>query len=403
MPQRSDYDVAIAGLGAVGSAAAWQLARRGRRVLGLDRFDPPHALGSSHGRTRIIREAYFEHPLYVPLIQRAYEKWAELERVAGRPLLRLTGGLMLGPPDGMLLSGTRASARAHGLAHEELTAAEVRRRFPGLAPRDDMVGILEPSGGLLFPEACIHSSLELAARAGAELHSTEPLLHWRAESGGAVIETARGRYRAARLILAAGAWLPELLAALGLPLQVERQFMHWFRPAAFPQRFHADHCPIVLWEYEPERIFATLPDVGDGLKLAIHHEGVATDPESVDRRISADEERKVRGLLDAYLPDAHGELLDAAVCLYTNTPDYDFLLDFHPEQPQVILASACSGHGFKFASALGEILADLADGAATRFDLTPFCAARFAGRGATAHHGAACAPRRRETDRPEPP
>ena len=233
--RRMTFDVVVAGLGAMGSAAAFQLARRGARVLGLDRFAPPHALGSSHGRSRIIREAYFEDPLYVPLVQRAYERWAELERLSGRTLLVRTGGLMLGPPDGMVFRGALHSAEVHGLPHEVLTAGEVHRRVPGFRPTVDMMGVWEPRAGFLVPEAAIAAHLALAAQHGAELHDDEPVTSWRAADGaadgdeGVEVTTPRGTYRARRLVLAAGAWLPSLLD-VAVPLAVERVVMHWFRP-----------------------------------------------------------------------------------------------------------------------------------------------------------------------------
>jgi sarcosine oxidase len=371
-------EVIVAGLGAMGSAAAWQLARRGHRVLGFDRFSPPHTLGSTHGRSRIIREAYFEHPCYVPLLRRAYEGWAELERESGRPLLRRTGGLMAGPEDGMLFSGARRSAIEHGLPHEVVTAAEIRRRFPGFTPPDDMVGLLEPRAGMLWPEGCVEAALSLARRHGAELRTDEPITTWQADGEGVVVRSASGTYRARRLILSAGAWMPALLGALGRPLQVERQLFHWFAPARRPELFGPDRCPVAVWEYAPDRIFATQPDVGDGLKAGIHHEGEATDPEHVRREPTAEDEAVMRRLVERYMPDAAGTLREARVCLYTNTPDHHFVIDVHPDHPQVIVASPCSGHGFKFASVIGEILADLATDGGSRFDLAPFSLSRLA-------------------------
>jgi sarcosine oxidase len=371
-------EIIVAGLGAMGSAAVWQLARRGHRVLGFDRFSPPHTLGSTHGRSRIIREAYFEHPCYVPLLRRAYEGWAELERESGRALLRRTGGLMAGPEGGVLFSGARRSAIEHGLPHELVTAAEIRRRFPGFTPPDDVVGLLEPRAGMLWPEGCVEAALSLARGHGAELRTDEPITTWQADGEGVVVRSARGTYRARRLILSAGAWMPALLGALGRPLQVERQLFHWFAPARRPELFGPDRCPVAVWEYAPDRIFATQPDVGDGLKAGIHHEGEATDPEHVRREPTAEDEAAMRRLVERYMPDAAGTLREARVCLYTNTPDHHFVIDVHPDHPQVIVASPCSGHGFKFASVIGEILADLATGGGSRFDLAPFSLSRLA-------------------------
>ncbi|HEV8253352.1 MAG TPA: N-methyl-L-tryptophan oxidase [Vicinamibacteria bacterium] len=371
-------EVIVAGLGAMGSAAAWQLARRGRRVVGFDRYAPPHMLGSTHGRSRIIREAYFEHPGYVPLLRRAYENWADLERESGRRLLRQTGGLMAGPETGVLFSGARRSAREHALPHEVLAAGEIRRRFPGFTPPEDTIGLFEPRAGMLAPEASVEAALDLARRHGAELRTNEPVLSWRADGRGVEVTTAEGTHRAARLILSAGPWLPSLLGALGRPLQVERQLFHWFEPAQTPELFGPDRCPVAVWEYAPDRIFATQPDVGDGMKAGIHHEGETTDPDHVRREPTAEDESAMRRLVERYMPAAAGRLREARVCLYTNTPDHHFVIDVHPDHPQVIVASPCSGHGFKFASVVGEILADLATEGRSRFDLAPFSLSRLA-------------------------
>ena len=366
------FDVIVVGLGAMGSSTLLHLASRGQRVLGIDRFAPPHQLGSTHGRTRIIREAYFEHPLYVPLVQRAYENWAALERDAGERRFHQTGGLMIGAADGVLVSGARRSAETHGLPHEMLTAAELRRRWPVFAPAENMVALHEPRAGILFPERCVAACLTLARARGAELRVDEPMLRWRAGDGDVAVTTASGTYRAGRLILAAGPWLPTLVPDVELPLTIERQLFHWFEPLARAAEFGPDRCPIVLWEFEPHRLFAIFPDFGDGLKIGVHHEGASTSAQQVDRTITPEEDAAVRALLERWLPDAAGALRESRVCLYTNTPDEHFLIDRHPAHPEVILASPCSGHGFKFASAIGEVLADLATTGASRFDLAPF-------------------------------
>jgi sarcosine oxidase len=368
-------DVVVVGLGAMGSAVARALAQRGQRVVGLDRFSPPHGLGSSHGRSRIIREAYFEHPAYVPLVQRAYELWAELEGEAARPLWRLTGGLMAGPPDGVLVRGARRSAELHGLPYEDLSAVEIARRFPAFAPEPGMVGVLEPRAGVLFPEACIEAALQSAARAGAELRADDEVQAWRAEGSGVAVRSARGSWSAGRLVIAAGAWIRRLLP--DLPLTVARQVLHWFEPLRDAAAFAPEVCPISLWEVEDGRIFYAFPDLGDGVKAAIHHEGETTDPEHVRRDVTAEDEAAVRPLVARLLPAAAGRRLESCVCLYTNTPDHDFLIDRHPEHEQVFMVSPCSGHGFKFSPVIGEIVADLVTRGVSRFDLQPFSLERF--------------------------
>ena len=373
-----NHDVIVIGLGATGAAAVWQLARAGVRVLGIDRHAPPHTNGSTHGRTRIIREAYFEDPCYVPFIRTAYDLWHELEAECGERLLHFTGGLMVGPLDGVLVSGALTSARLHGIPHELLDAAEVERRFPGFHLDEDMHGVLEERAGLLLPERCIEAFLAGARARGAVLRTNEEVTGWKAVGDGVEVTTSLGRYTARTLVLAAGPWMPALLADLQLPLTVERQLFHWFRPLRHAERFTADNAPIALWEYAPDRIFATFPDMGDGLKAGIHHEGPECAPDTVDRTPSDADEAAIRALLQRHAPDANGELLEARVCLYTNTPDHHFILDRHPHHEQVIIASPCSGHGFKFAPATGAAIAELVLTGATTADLGLFRLARFA-------------------------
>lgn len=366
------FDVIVAGLGAVGSAAAFHLARNGQKVLGLDRFTPPHSFGSSHGQTRIIREAYFEHPLYVPLVQRAYKLWDELERLSGRSLLRITGGLMVGHPDGVLVSGARHSAEQHALPYEMLTAAEVATRFPALQPAEDMVALWEPRAGILFPEACVGAHLVLAQAHGARLRYEEPLASWRSDGDGVRVMTRQGDYRAGQLLLTAGSWTRSLVPELDLPLTVERQVMCWFAPRARAEIFAPERCPVHIWETAPQRFFYGFPDLGDGMKLARHHAGEVCDPDRLHREVSDAEVAPIRGWVRRFLPDADGALRTTEVCMYTNTPDAHFWIDRHPEQAQVLIASACSGHGFKFASVLGELLAQWLVSGRTQVHLSPF-------------------------------
>jgi sarcosine oxidase len=353
-----NVDVIVVGLGAMGSATLYHLARRGVRVLGIDQYAPPHTLGSTHGRSRIIREAYFEHPLYVPLVRRAYELWDDLEKEMGRTLFHRTGGLMIGPESGTLVSGAR---------HEMLSADDVRRRWPAYAPPDDHAALFELRAGLLLPEACLDGYLELARQHGAAIRTGERVQQWRADRNGVTVRTGTAVHGASRVVLTAGAWLPELVAEQSLPLVIERQMFHWFEPTARAELHRADRCPLALWEFEPERMVAMFPDLGDGVKTGIHHEGETTDPSTVRRTTTRDEDADIRALLSRLMPDAAGLQREARVCLYTNTPDHDFLIDSHPSEPAVLLVSPCSGHGFKFASAIGE----------TRFDLAPFRLGRF--------------------------
>jgi sarcosine oxidase len=375
------YDAVVVGAGAMGGAAAYRLAKRGARVLALDAHAPPHRMGSSHGGTRIIREAYYEHPLYVPLVRRAYELWDEAERESGRRLFTRTGGVMVGPEEGRLVSGARTSATEHAIPHEVLTPAEALRRYPQLRVPEGMVALLEQRAGILLPEACVDTHLALARAHGAELRFGEAVTGWDAGDGGVRVATDRGTYRAERLVLAAGAWMPELLGGLELPLQVERQTFHWYRPAEEPEAFGPARCPLGLWEYLPGRFFATFPDFGEGVKAQVHHEGAATTAREAARETTPEDEAPALALLRRFLPGAAGPLLGTAVCLYTNTPDGHFVLDRHPASARVTVASPCSGHGFKFASAIGEVLAAMALGESYPLDLSPFSIRRFGAAG----------------------
>jgi sarcosine oxidase len=376
------YDVIVVGLGAMGSASLYTLAHApSRRVLGIDRFAPPHSLGSSHGRTRIIREAYFEHPAYVPIVRRAFDLWREMEKRCGKPLYTKTRGITLGPENGTLVRGARESAETFQVPHRVLSAAGVRQHFPGLQPLDDMVGVVEDRAGVLFPEECIATMIAGAERAGADVRRDEVVTGWEAASDGVRVMTASGEYRATQLVISGGAWMRALVPDLAPVLKVVRQPIHWFVPASHAEEFSAAHCPVTLWEYAPNRVFYTLPDFGDGVKAAVHYEGQPVDPDHVDRRTSAAEDAQVTDLLRRFMPHATGPVRESQVCLYTNTPDLHFIIDVHPEHPSnVVVVSACSGHGFKFASAIGEIVRDLLDGTKPRFDLSMFRMARFAPR-----------------------
>lgn len=355
------YDAIVVGLGVMGGAAAWQVARRGRRVLGLDAFTPGHTHGSSHGHTRIIRKAYFEDPAYVPLLERAYAMWDDLSRLAGESLVRRTGGLMLGLEAAAVVSGAVRSAREHGLPYELLTAAEVRRRFPAFTPEPGMVGVWEPQAGLLNPERCVAAQLAAAERAGAELHHAEPVQAWRDRGSGVVVETPQGRYEAGALIMTAGPWTGTLLADLGLPLTPTRQPLCWFGPASPEQGalLTPEHCPLWICALDATNIYG-VPDVdGRGVKAAIHEPGEACTPGTARRDVDPAEIERLRRLLARILPGANGRLIAAATCLYTMTPDGHFIIGRSSMHPHVVYAAGFSGHGFKFAPVIGQIMADL--------------------------------------------
>ena len=277
------YDVIIAGTGAMGGAAADCLSARGLRVLALDRFSPPHKLGSSHGETRVIREAYFEHPSYVPLVQRAYQLWRELENRTGRSLLKTTGGLMIGPPDGMVFSGAKRSAEEHHLPHEILDHHAVNERFPAFRMPADFLAVHEPRAGMLFVESCIEAFIQQAKNQGAETRFYETVLSWKSDAHGVSVTTNKGSYTAGKLLVTVGAWLGDLVPDAALTLTIERQVLHWFETENLSEAHHPDTFPVNAWEFEPGLFFYTLPDAGSGVKVALHHQGETTDPET-DRK-----------------------------------------------------------------------------------------------------------------------
>ena len=374
------YDAIVVGLGGMGSAAACHLAARGRKVLGLERHAPAHDRGSSHGESRIIRLAYFEGAEYVPLLFRAYELWENLEKETGEDLMTLCGGLFLGPEDGELVSGSVASADEHGLPYEILDSPELKRRFPVFEPGPETVAIFEKRAGFVRPEGTVRAHLDRASSLGAELRFGERVLSWEATDAGVRVRTEGGVYEAGRLVVAAGAWAGELLSDLGLPLEVTRQILFWFRPRGGVEAFAPERLPI--WIYEPDdgNMFYSFPavDGADTVKAAFFRaDGTPADPNTIDREVHDDEVDFIRGYLGRHVPAMDGELVAARTCMYTNTPDQHFVVSTHPDHPQVAVAAGFSGHGYKFCSVIGEILSDLALDGVTRHPVDLFSPSRL--------------------------
>ena len=354
-----EQDLIVVGCGGVGSAVLAHAARSGARVLGLERFEPVHDRGSSHGETRVIRLSYFEHPDYVPLLRRAYELWAALERDTGRRLYLESGLLQVGPPDGVVLPGVLASAREHGLEVERLEEPAARSRFPQFRLPRGCEAVFERMAGVLRVEDCVRAHLDLAREAGAELVAPATVTAIRPEDGRVRVETDGRVHTARRVVVTAGAWAAELLP--GLPrLDVVRKSLFWFEGRGEAMRADAG-APAYFFE-TPDGMFYGFPALEGGeLKVAEHTGGrVVTDPLLVDREVDDEEEQRATAFLAEHLPDAAGRRTRHAVCLYTRTPDEHFLVDRLPDAPRVLLAAGLSGHGFKFASALGEWLADVA-------------------------------------------
>jgi sarcosine oxidase len=376
------FDVIVVGLGGMGSAAAAQLSARGQRVLGLEQFVSPHDQGSSHGRSRVIRQAYFEDPAYVPLLLRAYELWRELERDSGRQILVITGGLMLGAPDSAVVKGSHRSALQHSLPHELLDAVEIQRRFPQFHPEADTIGLYEKAAGVLRPEEAIRAHLQLAARNGATLQMEERVESWRASSGVVRVKTSRGEYEAGQLVICAGPWVGEVLRELSLPFLIERQVQLWFEPTSRIENFSPENFPVWIWETKDGAHPYGLPAIdgpGGGVKCSVHHGGkrrfcTAT---TVNREISDEEIEAARACIATRLPTLNGKCVRASTCLYTTLPDEHFLIDRHPAHKEVLIASPCSGHGFKFCPVVGEIIADLVVGGNTRHPIEIFNLARL--------------------------
>jgi sarcosine oxidase len=372
----ADYETIVVGLGAMGSAALAHLARRGRRVLGIEAFARGHELGASTGRSRIIRQAYFENPAYVPLLRRAYALWRDLEQTSGARLVDLVGVLMVGDPAGPVLSGARESARLHGIALEELDAAALSARYPSLRPRAGDAALFEPEAGIVYPEKAIAAQLAAAASAGADMLFESRVTRYRGEADAVVVEAGGREFRAGSLALCAGPWLPRLAAAANLPIRVQRNVQIWFRPEVSDYAF--GRFPAFFVEREAGRApLYGFPDSGDGVKAALHSHGVVTTPDELERAILPGDVADVRAALHAFAPGAAGEFVAGKACMYALTPDEHFILDLHPGDPRIVLAGGFSGHGFKFAPAVGEIVADLIERGSTPLPIAFLRLARF--------------------------
>ncbi len=374
----SGYDAIVLGLGGMGSATLFHLARRGLRVLGLERFDLVHEYGSSHGLTRIIRLAYWEHPTYVALLRRAYELWRELESLAGERLLHITGSIDAGPEAGAIFQGALRSSQTHGLEHEVMSGAELKRRFPGYHLPPATSCLYQPEGGFLLPERCDIAHVEQALALGAEVRCREPVLDWGAGGGRAWVRTSRGRYEAGRLLICAGPWAYQLvpeLAGLAVP---ERQVLAWLQPTR-PDYFRPAAFPVFNLEVEEGRYYGFPSFLVPGFKFGkYHHRGEQVDPDSVNRSPEPEDEELLRSFARRYFPDGAGPTLMLKTCLFTNSPDRHFILDRHPSFPEVAIAAGFSGHGYKFCSVIGEVMADLVGNGAARHDIEFFRLGRFA-------------------------
>ena len=373
------YDAIVLGAGGVGSAALYHLARRGLRVLGIDRFDPPHDRGSTHGHTRVIRQAYFEHSNYVPLLRDSYREWHDLERRAGQQLFHQIGLVEVGPADGAVVPGVLRAAEEHGLAVEPMTAAEIETRWPGLRVGGNLVGVFEPTAGYLLVEDCVRVHLAAARECGAELLIDTEVESWTVTGDEVCVRTASGmEILASRLVIAAGAWAADMLAKLSLPCSVRRKSLFWFD--CDDANYDVDSgLPVFLWEL-PDGVFYGFPKLdARGVKFAEHSGGrILDDPLVVDRGIDSEEQRRLVDVLGRHLPGVSSRVTEHLVCLYTMSADEHFIVDRHPEHANVVFAAGLSGHGFKFAPVLGRALADLSVDRGTDLPIEFLALRRFA-------------------------
>ncbi|MBB4039459.1 sarcosine oxidase [Microvirga flocculans] len=371
------FDVAVVGLGAMGSAALFNLARQGKRVVGFEQFEPGHDKGSSHGESRIIRLSYFEHPSYVPLARRALEKWRELERDTGETILTVTGVLEAGYPGSPIVSGSLDASRQHNLPHEVLDAAAITRRFPAFKVPSNWVGLFQPDGGFLRPELAIRQFVRLAEGHGAQTRTNTRVLGIEPFGAGVRVRTENETIEAGSVVVSTGAWISAFAPELKPNLRITRQVLGWFEPLD-PSLFTPERCPVFLLESENDACYGFPDFAGTGVKTASHREG-ATLPTADDlaQDGNAADEAQIRRTLALAMPDANGPLRQMRTCMYTRTPDEDFVVDLSPADPRIVLASPCSGHGFKFASVLGEVLADLALGKTPASDISRFRIDRF--------------------------
>mgnify|MGYP001605238376 CR=1 FL=1 len=368
------FDAIVIGIGGMGSATLYHLAKKGLNVLGIEQFDIPHEMGSSHGLTRIIRLAYYEDPSYVPLLHRAYELWAELEQESNETVFYQTGSLDFSPADNDVFMGSLQSCIDHNLEHEVLTSAQISERFPGYQLPPDTMGVYQPQGGLLVPERCIMAHADMAQQYGATLHTGEKILEWDILTDDRVkVQTDQATYTADKLAICGGAWAYKLVPQLEQKAIPERQVLIWLETQK-PEFFTPERFPVWNGVTEEGRYygFPEFNPSGDtpGMKFGrYHHLEEYVDPDFIDRTPNDDDEALLRAFGERYFPDGSGQTLSMKACMFTNTSDEHWILDTLPDTPQVSVAAGFSGHGFKMASVIGEIMADLTRTGETRHDI----------------------------------
>lgn len=378
----ADYDIIVLGCGTMGAAACLELSRAGHRVLGLDRFAPPHDMGEHHGRVRMFRTTYYEHPAYVPWLRRSLRGWQELGRHAGSTLLELTGALYLGPEEGELVSGCLRAAREHALDHLVLDHAQTNQRYPMFRVPSDYVGLLERDAGFIWCELAVEAMLRLAQQGPSPItvRTSEPVESWHAASDRVEVRTGKGTYRARALVISAGPWSASLLAGLGVGLSATRQVQAWVRPPD-PMPFEPARFP--CWGIDAAgSLFYGFPALEGEIKLARHAHGPVTNPATADRVPTRDDLDDPASLARRFLPGLADAPIRGGVCLYTNSPDSHFIIDRHPSHANVVFATGFSGHGFKLAPAVGRIIRELLESKPPTHPEPFFALSRLAGAGA---------------------
>jgi sarcosine oxidase len=370
------FDLCVVGVGGMGAAIAAHAARRNLKTLGLEQYSLPNRRGSSHGITRILRLGLHEGPTYVPLVLRAVELWKELGETVGTPMFHNNGSFDLAPPESSIFKGSLAACQAHNIAHEVLDAKETHRRFPGITPDPEMLAVHQPGSGFVLSDASIEAHLNLALGAGAELHGHETVLGWEKKGELFHVETNRGKYFAKSLVVSTGAWANKILPQI--PVKTERQVVGWFQPQAEPELFSPARMPSWIIDSAVLGHFYGLPIFGiPGFKLSKFFYGDVVDPSGPFSGPQPQEEEVMRVFLRRYFPKADGPVMSLGATFFENTPDRDFIIDEVPGQPGLWLALGFSGHGYKYASAIGELMTDLVSQKASKFDLSPFRLSRF--------------------------
>lgn len=374
-----ECDVVVIGVGGMGSAAVYHLARRGYDVVGIEQYNIPHVRGSSHGITRIFRLPQYENTNYVPIARRALELWKDLGVDHPRKLLHQVGSVDVGPDDDddSVYTNSKRACTTHNIDHGDLTGAELNKRFPGYNLPEKYRAVFQPDGGFLDCEQCTVAHVESAHAHGATVRARETVQDWDHNEDSITIRTNRQAYTANQLVITAGAWTGQLLPSLADILEPERQVLGWFQPT-HPAQFEPERCPVFVADVEEGHFYGVPSYEVPGFKVGkFNHLGETGIPEDLANEPSREDEQILREFVEQYFPKAGGPTMRLSSCMFTNTPDEDFLLDTHPDYENVVVGAGFSGHGFKFASVIGEILADLAVDGQTTHGIEPFRAARF--------------------------